>query len=664
MARLHSELVLGLTDHVSGPARRIDQNLENLRQQQMRNQAMFDRHRNAMLGTGLAAYAMARGLAAPVQASIEFSTQLEDIRQKADLSSEAMERMGRAARDIGLDTAQGAGNVTGAIDSMIGSGAVTPEQAQEIATPLGKAATAYRADPTDMANATSAMALQMGITAEQIEKAYDMMAEGGKMGSFELKDMAAEFPNVLAQANSLGITGEKGLASIIAWLQIARRGTADASSAANNFSNFMGKVLAPDSIKNFGEAGVDIVGEMNRAVEAGVDPIEHVVGILNGLTEGQRDKLGEFFADTQVTNFLLQATKALQDYQTIRDEALSADGTVERDFLARMETPQAKVDRFMASVENLNIAIGNSLVPALTEFAESVTPMIDGVADFVDANGELVAAVVEITAALIGLRMLAAGSGMLGAVLGMNGSGPAIAGPGSPTGKVKPSGGGTLLLGAPWIAEQIGTQIFDAINGDGATAQSKAVTEGAWDRTAARFAAMWGSSQYDTGLISPGAEGSPDAERMAALRADIATLEGAKLPVTPPELAFMRAELEELEAKALESGQAAGQNLADGIGSQGPVMNAEMAQIMAQLRATVESGIVIPVTLGPNLGAIAPPSGPRIGAQAPAPVQQNNTVGDVHVNVTNSNASPYQIGRQVGQQVADRLNAAHSNGGM
>lgn len=687
MATLRSSLELSLVDHVSKGARDIDRNLENLRNQQRRSQEMFDHHRNAMLGAGAAAYVMARALTAPVQASIEFSTQLEDIRQKADMSAEAIERLGRSARDIGLDTAQGAGSITGAINSMVGSGAVTPDQAKAISTPLGKASTAYGADPTDMANASSALVLQLGIAADEMEKSYDIMAVGGKMGSFELKDMAAQFPGVLANAKSLGIEGEKGLASIVAWLQISRRGTADASTAATNLSEFMGKIMSQNAIKNFKGAGVDIVAEMARAIENNVDPIEHAIGIINGLTDGQRDKMGELFADKQVTDFLLQATKGVEEYRRIRDEALAADGTVEKDFQDRLLTPAGAIARFEASIENLNIAIGNSLVPALADFARSVTPMIDGVAGFVDANQELVAAIVEITAALIGLRLLASAGGMASAIMGMGGLGGRGGGPDGAGGRNTPGGkpkvgpnlGGWGLMG------------FNAIGiGSDIAAFGTSVREDmgqAWlaQRDANDAAANEWLANVDIGGFKPfqlyqsavdamhgKSEDMPAAtmqnanvlDRIAQLEDEIANARANSLApdATEIELAPQIAELEGLKASlsALPADAVAAGNA-----------------MMAQLRLLTAAGITIPVQLaGPRLspgvsrmidappGAYSPPSGPS--SPGPSAGSANRpihvTVGDVNVQ-NPTNASPGQISRSVGDEVGKRVRSAYNDGG-
>lgn len=701
MATLRSNLELSLVDRVSGPAKRIDQNLENLRQQQRRNSEMFDQHRNAMLGSVAAAYVLARAISEPIQSSIAFSTQLEDIRQKADMSSEAIERLGRAARDTGLETAQGASNIAGAIDSMVGSGDVTPEQAQEISVPLGKASFAYQADTTEMANATSAMVAQLGISADAMEKAYDIMAVGGKQGKFELKDMAAQFPGVLANAKSLGIEGEKGLASIVAWLQISRKGTADGSSAATNLSEFMGKIMSQNSIKNFKGAGVDIVAEMARAIENNVDPIEHAIGVINGLTDGQRDKMGELFADKQVTDFLLQATKGVEEYRRIRDEALAADGTVERDFQARLATPGGAIARFEASIENLNIAIGNSLVPALADFARSVTPMIDGVASFVDANQNLVKAIVEITAALIGLRLLASAGGLAGAFFGLGGgkggaaaAAAAAAGAGGKP-KTGPSLGGWGLMG--FNALGIGSDIMafgDSMRDDMGKAwfaQRDANDAAANDWLAnldingfKPFQAYQAAVDALHGPSDP-AKTPQNADLLArinALEDEIATQRAnslapdateAALAPQIAELAGLRAELAALPGDASAAGASVGEGIARGISDQTPAVTGNMHYLMQNLQMVAGVGVEIPVRLSPNLsrtlaappGGYAPPAGPS-GGQRPGgggATVINNSFGPTIVqNPTNADAR--QIASLMGDQVGRRVRSAHTNGGM
>lgn len=719
MAKLASELVLSMVDRVSGPARRIDQNLENLRRQQQRTNETFNSHRNAMATTAVAAYAMATALSTPIQNAIAFENKLVDIQQKARLTVDELEKLGGAIRSGGLETGVGAQSYGEAVDGLM-AGGLDVSTSVTAANPLAKTSLAYETSVEDMVAATTALLDNLGIAETGLMSAFDAMAVGGKEGKFELKDMAGQFPAITAQARSLGMQGEESLASLVAWLQVARLGTATGAEAATNMANFMQKVLAPDAVKKFGAEGIDIVGELKKAVELGIDPIEHAVGLINGITGGDRAKLGEMFADTQVLNFLLQATTQLEEYKRIREAAMNSTGTVEQDYAIRMDSSGGVLARFDASIQELNLAIGGALTPKLMEFVESITPMVDGVSKFVSANEELVSAVVQVTAALIGLKLLSHAGGMLNALLGMNFDGnrnnmPGM--PGAPPSKTPTSGGPNPLSQYLWlspiIADQIGTAVWDGIHGEGATAANKAIADGAWDRTAERLTNMWNSNRYEDVVTSDDPGERAMLEQMAALRADIAKLEGANLPVPPVEISFMKAELQVLEDEAAAAGFNVGASLQAGIAGQSGAVATEMATIMSRLRIMAAAGVNIPMRVNgpqvspvvtrasiagarasggpvkggstyeinergteyftPNVdgfvhkaGSFQPPGMPSFGGKSGGGSREGGvSVRIGEINLQNpTNANPHQIARALGDIVGNRLRASHSNGAM
>src|SRR5690606_36451971 len=119
--------------------------------QNMRAEQSFARHRDAMFTTAAAAVVVAAAVKEPIQASIDFSTKLEDIRQMTAISQDEILAYGDNWRQAGLDTAQGASALTDAMLSLAASGAVTIDQADAIADAVGRTATAYRAAPEDIA---------------------------------------------------------------------------------------------------------------------------------------------------------------------------------------------------------------------------------------------------------------------------------------------------------------------------------------------------------------------------------------------------------------------------------------------------------------------------------------------------------------------------------
>ncbi|KFL30974.1 hypothetical protein JP75_11510 [Devosia riboflavina] len=662
MARLHSELVLGLTDHVSGPARRLNQNLENMRQHHLRNQQAFVDHRNALASTAVAAFALAQAVRVPIQSAIDFESKLEDINQKVGTTKEGLAEIGAAARELGVDTAVGATQMAEALDGLMAGGLDT-QTSLAVASPIGKVATAYEADVQEMVSLSTALLTNMDIAAADIEGAFDVMSTGGKLGRFELSDMAGSFEEVTASAQSLRISGKEGLADLTAALQVARMGAGSGSQAVTNLSNYMSKLMAPDAIKKFGEAGVDIVGSVNQAIAEGQSPIEHTIGILDRLTDGgKQDLLGKYFADAEVQKFIRPMIQNLELYREIRAEALGADGVVQADFNSRMGTSGGVLARFEASVEELNLAVGGALLPKLTEFIESVTPMIDGVSKFVTANEELVAAVVQVTAALIGLRMLGAAGGMAAWLAGLGGTAATVA--------TTAATGASLPFTATTAA--IASQVYIGGKGvyGGDTPTDPALSPSENLRNSIRndlangrlnpnslFGIDFGDAVQQNinnpqGGIGGGYTGATSGQ-IEAMKAEIATLD-AEIAEWPEEgMEERRARLAETLAR-MEAELAAS----------GSAVTIQFGALMEQLRFMAAQGVSIPISMGgPNLGAIAPPPGPRIGAQPPA--GNTTTVGDVSVIVQNpTNANPQQIGRQVGQEVADRVRAAHSNGGM
>jgi TP901 family phage tail tape measure protein len=623
MAVIESKLRVTLEDQLSAEAHKVTSSVRQMEAAADAQARSMAQARGRMLDAIAVGWAAYEALSAPVGAAVDFERQLENIRQKADLTREAVANLGTEARQLGLDTAQGASRITDAIDVLLGTGLVDPSQALAIASPLGKVATAYEADTTDIANATASIVGNMNVGVEEVLKAYDIMAQAGKSGQFELKDMAREFPSLTAAAQSLGIEGTKGLADMAAALQIARTGAASGSEAATNMANFMNKVMAPDAIKKFGAAGIDIVSEMRTAAEEGVSPLERALVIMGELTEGgKQDLMGQYFADSEVKKFLNPMLSNMEEYRRIRQEALDAEGVVQADFESRLETPGGSIARFQASIENFNLTVGEALLPKLTEFVNAVTPMVDGVSRFVAANDQLVAAILEMVAAIIALRLAAAALGFGAAFFGMGGKKPGLGmgafgggkGGGLAAGgsvnasglKSGPNLGGWGFMGFNAIGIGADMAAFsDAVKHDGGSewlaerkARDKAMNEwlGNLDVGGFKPFAMFDSSVE--AVHRPESEGGIGGGYTGATQGQIDALK--------EEIAKLDAEMAEWPQEGMEARRA---GLADKLA----VMEAELAAssgaivadfsaMLTRMRVAAAAGVTIPIkTAGPAL---------------------------------------------------------------
>lgn len=406
MATKKSELIVSLIDRLSGPARGVGGALDRLTAAQARNNQRLDAMRGRMLEAGAVAYGLARSLSAPIRAATEFETKLEDIAQKIDAPVEALPELGRKIRQVARDTTQSASAIADGMDVLTGMGA-SGDDALGLLGPIAKAATAYNASITDLSQAGYAALDNLKVPAEDFGKALDAMAQAGKAGAFELKDMAQYFPALGAGYQALGQTGVPAVADLSAALQIVRKGTGDSASAATNLSNVLQKMRAPKTVKAFKAMGVNLEQELKRAAEAGLTPIEAIAEITNKTLKGDLSKLGYLFADAETQKGLRPLLQNLDLYREIRAEAMKAQGVVEEDYRRRLLTGALAAQRFAIALENVNTSIGAALLPAMAQLGEKLVPIIDRMATFAENNPRLTQTVVALTAGLVGLRVAA-----------------------------------------------------------------------------------------------------------------------------------------------------------------------------------------------------------------------------------------------------------------
>ncbi|MEO0443574.1 MAG: phage tail tape measure protein, partial [Pseudomonadota bacterium] len=128
---------------------------------------------------------------------------------------------------------------------------------------IGKTATAADAEVQEVARTAFSLIDNLKIPTEELGHAMDMLTESGKLGRFELRDMAQYFPSLTAQAKRLGLDGAEGVATLGAALQIALKGAADPAEAANNMRNFLAKVTSPETIKRAADIyGINLEREL------------------------------------------------------------------------------------------------------------------------------------------------------------------------------------------------------------------------------------------------------------------------------------------------------------------------------------------------------------------------------------------------------------------
>ncbi|GEM_PF-977676 len=275
-------------------------------------------------------------------------------------------------RTLAPATNQWQGELIAGLETLVASG-MDVQRAMAFLPAIGKGATAIQSAVADLAKTLFAVSDNLKVLPDEGERALNILAAAGKAGAFELKDMARYFPTLTAGAQRLGLQGVQGVAAISAALQVARKGAGDAGEAANNLRNFLQKVTAPETVRNFKAMGVSLEQELAQATAKGADPILHLVQLTARLTEGNPFKLGKLFGDMQVLSFLQPMIANLKEYQTIKDNALSAGTVIDTDFANMMTTTIEQWKR-------LKIAMAALAEPMLARPLRVITTLVQAAA--------------------------------------------------------------------------------------------------------------------------------------------------------------------------------------------------------------------------------------------------------------------------------------------
>ncbi|PKP92248.1 MAG: phage tail tape measure protein [Alphaproteobacteria bacterium HGW-Alphaproteobacteria-16] len=345
-------------------------------------------------------------LAAPfilaIKASADFSSGMVDIQQKAELTDQAADRLGSRIIRLSRSARQLPEDMRAGLDALLAKG-LGVDPATQMLGPIGKLSTAYKVDIPDAANAGYASLNNLKIAASDTGRVFDIMAQAGNDGSFEIRDMARHFPSLTAQLQALGDKGVPAVADLSAALQVAMNTAGNADEAGNNIKNLLGKINAPGTIaafrKNF---GVDLPAEMKKMTDQGYSSMEAIALITQKATGGDLKRLGFGFEDAQARAGIMALIQNLDQYREIRERAGKAAGIVDRQFdqrVVRDATVQWRA--FMGTASSLALTLGTTLLPVATQVLGYIDRGATAVGNWAQANPELAATLIKVAAGLI-----------------------------------------------------------------------------------------------------------------------------------------------------------------------------------------------------------------------------------------------------------------------
>ncbi|MCD7878334.1 MAG: phage tail tape measure protein, partial [Candidatus Gastranaerophilales bacterium] len=239
------------------------------------------------------------------------------------------------------------------VNVLVASG-IAPEKALDYMNVIGRTATAAQAEIVDISKTAFSVTDNLKVNVDDLGKTMDMLAQAGKEGRFELKDMSAAFPSLTAGASMLGMKGIPAVAQLGAALQVAMKGAGSAPEAATNFESFLQSITSPMAVNRFQELyNVDLPQFLNKTLAESKDPIEEMIVLINELTGGDVFAVSQIFRNKTDLNFLKPMMQNLDEYRRIKASAMSADGIMDEDFNHMMETTNEQIKLLKINMKEL-----------------------------------------------------------------------------------------------------------------------------------------------------------------------------------------------------------------------------------------------------------------------------------------------------------------------
>ena len=367
--------------HLNSELLRVSRTMEQIERQQRRLSAAsatsdaLKANRMALYGQGIEAYGMAQTVyhtvSPAVQQSMSFQDKMIDMSITAKYDNKTRDALAGQIKGWALKYNQYQDELQEAMGSLISDNIDNVSDIGFLMPDIARAATATRTSAQDWAKVAAVWQNSLKGAARDFGAVQNIMAYAGDQGSFEIPDQVKWMQSLAPMMAGIA-SGKEAVAEIGASLQIAKIGAGSTDEAANNFKNFLTKIFARDTQKQFADLGIDLQGSIASYKAAGISPIEGMLSVIERyLNAKSPEALAGFKSAMKIKN------------DTARDEALQA--------LAK------------------NFGLGDQLAPSFISLTQDLLPLIQGTKHWVATHPQFVSGAFKLISALLAIKIATVG---------------------------------------------------------------------------------------------------------------------------------------------------------------------------------------------------------------------------------------------------------------
>lgn len=340
----------------------------------------------------------------------EFSTQVAAIGTIAGVTDERLAELGNGVRALSREMGVDAVNSARALYDIIGSG-ISADNALSVLAESTKAARAGLTDVSTAAGIGVGILNGYGLQVQDLRRVYDVLFQTVKDGVVTFPELAKNIGVVIPIARQANIPLEELTAAFV----VLTRQKIDAPEAATAISRAIQELSAPapEAAERMRALGIEFKGLLGT--------IEQFAS--KNLSPAQLQALIPEARAIRAVASLSQNFKLLKDQVEL---ASRASGDMQAAYERMAATPQARVDRFNASIKDLSFSLGEFVTNA-TGFIETLTRIANGFNGMGDKAKQTSFQILAIATAIVTLttaiRLLAVPLNLLGGALAAAGTG-------------------------------------------------------------------------------------------------------------------------------------------------------------------------------------------------------------------------------------------------
>ncbi len=331
------------------------------------NAAMQSLKQMAVVGFG----ALVTGATAAVKSAGELQTSMTSIAALTDTPRSAIQGLTKDVIAMSREMPISAQELAKGLYYISSSG-FKGAQAIDVLRSSAKAAAAGLGETKTIADAVTSALNAYGLAGSDAGRITDILTQAVREGKGEPDQLAGALGRVLPIAAAAGVSMEQVAASMATMTLTGL----NADEAATALRGTIGALLAPSKEAKDALLGLGFSTDDLRAAIKDKGLL-NVLQTLMERTGGNVEELDKIIPNVRALTGVLSTAKSQGDkYADVLLKMQNAAGTTDKAFAEMSNTFEFKLKKSQNAIENLGIAVGNKLLPPLSDAADAAAVLI------------------------------------------------------------------------------------------------------------------------------------------------------------------------------------------------------------------------------------------------------------------------------------------------